>query len=308
MKQKIGFIGLGAIGAGICSWTAKSGDFDVMAFDVDPARVQEMVALGARAASSVSEVAEFSDVIAVALPNPKIVRSVLTGTGGVLERVRSGAAIFDLSTNDADTSRDLAKQFEAKDALYIDAPHSGGKANAANGTLPLILGAKEEELTAFMPFLKCLSSSIFFVGSRGAASVVKIVNNVMSMGNLLVAAEAFTLGVKSGVDAGTLFNIIQHCGGSSQRLLVRFPKVLKGDFSPAFAVDLAEKDLALALDSAQKMHVPMLMTSACHQFYQLTSRSGRGADDVTAVVQYLEELTGVELRGDAKVEAVKWGG
>lgn len=307
MKQKIGFVGLGAIGAGICSWTAKSGHFDVMAYDVDPAKVQEMAAHGARAASSLGEIAEFSDVIAAALPTPRIVRNVFAGPGGIIERVRAGTAIFDLSTIDADTSREMADVFAARNVLYVDSPHSGGKANAYNGTLPLILGAKEEELTEFMPFLKSLSSSIHFVGARGAASVVKLVNNVMSMGNLLVAAEAFTLGVKAGVDAGTLFNIIQYCGGSSQRLVVRFPKVLKGDFSPAFAVDLAEKDLALALDAAQKMHVPMLMTSACHQFYQLTSRSGRGASDVTAVVQYLEELTGVELRGEAKVAEVKWG-
>lgn len=305
MRQKVGFLGLGAIGAGMCGWTLQSGKSDVMAYDVNPAKVEAMVKLGARPARSLAELADFSDIIAAALPTPKIVRDVFSGSGGIVERVRPGTAIFDFSTIDADTSKAMAELFAAKNALYVDTPHSSGKHDAARGTLRLFVGAKEEELADFMPFLKSLSSSIDFVGSRGVACTVKLVNNVMSMGNLLVAAEAFTLGVKAGVDAGTLFNIIQHCGGSSNRLIKRFPKVLKGDFTPQFSVDLAEKDLALALEVAMKLHVPMLMVSAGHQFYQLTSR-GRPGADVTAVVQYLEELTGVELRGEAKVADVKW--
>jgi 3-hydroxyisobutyrate dehydrogenase-like beta-hydroxyacid dehydrogenase len=123
---------------------------------------------------------------------------------------------------------------------------------------------------------------------------------VMSMGNLLVAAEAFVLGVKAGVDGGTLFNIIQHCGGRSHRLTKRFPNILQGDFEPKFTVDLAEKDLTLALDLARKLKVPMLMAGITHDLFLMTSKSGRGGSDATAIIQLLEDLNGVEVRGEAK--------
>lgn len=306
MTHNVGFIGLGAIGAGVCSHTAASKSFNVTAFDLDTARVDEAVSAGATAAKTIADVAKAAQIIVLALPNPRIVRSVCEGDAGLVAQAQSGSFIFDLSTNDAETSRALAQEFQAKGVIYIDAPHSGGKGNAANGTLPLILGATAEEVASCLPLLEHISSSIHYVEQRGAASVIKLVNNVMSMGNLLVAAEAFTLGVKAGVDAGTLFNVIQYCGGSSQRLIKRFPAVLDGDFKPQFTVDLAEKDLALVMEAAQRLHVPMLMGAACHQFYQLTSRSGRGGGDVTAVVEYLEELTGASLRGEYKVADVRW--
>lgn len=307
MKRSVGFVGLGTIGGGICSWILESGKYDVVAYDIDPAKVDAMAELGARRASSPAELAEFSDIIAACLPGPQEVRAVFTGSGGIMQAARAGTAVFDFSIVDPDTSRDLAAQFAARTVLYVDAPHGGGIFDAPRGSLPLIVGATEEELKEYLPFLKGLSSTIHFVGARGAGSAVKLVNNVMSVGNLLVAAEAFTLGVSAGVDAGTLFNVIQYFGGSSQRLITRFPRVLQGDFTPQFTVDLAESQLALALEAARKLSVPMTVTAACHDVYELTVRSGHSGGDVTAVIQYLEELVGVQLRGEAKPASIKWG-
>lgn len=307
MKKRVGFIGLGTIGGGVCSWVLKSGKYDVIVQDIDPAKVDAMVELGARRASSAAELAGFSDIIAACLPGPQEVRDVFTGPHGVMQAVRAGTAIFDFSIVDPETSRDLAAQFAERTVLYVDAPHGGGMLDAPRGSLPLIVGATEQELKEYLPFLKGLSSTIHFVGARGAGSAVKLVNNVMSVGNLLVAAEAFTLGVKAGVDAGTLFNVIQYFGGSSQRLITRFPRVLQGDFTPQFTVDLAEKQLALALEAARGLSVPMPMATACHDFYERTQRNGHAGGDVTAVIQYLEELVGVQLRGEAKPASIKWG-
>src|SRR5690606_15979205 len=133
---------------------------------------------------------------------------------------------------------------------------SGGKFDSLKGTLTFILGCTESEAERAAPLLEILGSSVHYAGTRGAGSTIKLVNNVMSMGIMLVTAEAFVLGVKAGVDGGTLFNILQHCGGRSLRLTKRFPSVLKGDYSPRFTVDLAEKDLSLALDLAHKLKVP----------------------------------------------------
>jgi 3-hydroxyisobutyrate dehydrogenase-like beta-hydroxyacid dehydrogenase len=118
---------------------------------------------------------------------------------------------------------------------------------------------------------------------------------------VLIAAEALVLGAKAGVDGGTMFRILQHCGARSLSLVKRFPKALKGDFTPGFMVDLAEKDLALALDMAHKIKVPMMMAGLCHDIYLTASKSGRGALDTSAVLQYLEELNGIEVRGETEV-------
>jgi 3-hydroxyisobutyrate dehydrogenase-like beta-hydroxyacid dehydrogenase len=300
MKKKMGFIGLGVMGANMCRRILQSEQFALTVFDIDPKKVEELVALGATGAGSLQELAGGNTLIACSLPNPDSVKRVFLGEGGVESYVKAGTTILDLSTIDSDTSKEVAETLAAKGATYIDTPVSGGKYDSLKGTLTLIIGAREDELSEHMDFLKVLGSSIHFAGTRGAGSTIKLVNNVMSMGNLLVAAEAFVLGVKAGVDGGTLFNIIQHCGGRSHRLTKRFPNILQGDFEPKFTVDLAEKDLTLALELARKLKVPMLMAGLTHDFFLMTSKSGRGGSDATAIIQYLEDLNGVEVRGEAK--------
>jgi 2-hydroxymethylglutarate dehydrogenase len=300
MKKKLGFIGLGVMGANMCRRIIESGQFDLTVFDIDTDKVKEITELGATAAGSLADLASQNDLIACSLPNPDSVKKVFLAEGAVIDHARPRTIILDLSTVDSDTSKEVSEKLAAKGVTYIDTPVSGGKYDSLKGTLTLIIGAKEEELANHMDFLKVLSGSIHFAGTRGAGSTIKLVNNVMSMGNLLVAAEAFVLGVKAGVDGGTLFNIIQHCGGRSHRLTKRFPNILQGDFEPKFTVDLAEKDLTLALDLARKLKVPMLMAGITHDLFLMTSKSGRGGSDATAIIQLLEDLNGVEVRGEAK--------
>lgn len=301
MQDKVGFIGLGVMGGGMCRRIIGAGRHALTVYDVDAAKAAEIAALGAHVAT-LAELARDNRLIAASLPNPAIVRSVFLGPGGVIETAQPGTIILDLSTVDSETSKEVSQALAAKGVTYVDSPVSGGKLDAPKGTLTLILGAREDELVAARPLIDLLGNSIHFAGTRGAGSTVKLVNNVISMGNTLIAAEAFVLGVKAGVDGGTLFNILQHCGGRSLRLTKRFPSVLKGDFSPRFTVDLAEKDLSLAADLARRLKVPMLMASMCHEFFMMTSGSGRGGLDATAVVQYLESLAGVEVRGEAVVD------
>lgn len=302
MKTKLGVIGLGVMGANMCRCLLAAGQHDLTVHDIDPEKVAELAALGATPAASLADLTAGNDLIVASLPNPAIVREVFTGPDGVVGAVREGTLLLDFSTVDSETSKAVSAALAEKGALYVDAPVSGGKFDALKGTLTFILGCEADEVARAAPLLEILGSSIHFAGSRGAGSTIKLVNNVMSMGNLLVAAEAFVLGVKAGVDGGTLFNILQHCGGRSLRLTKRFPSVLQGDYAPRFTVDLAEKDLTLALDLARQLKVPMMMASISHDVYLLASRSGLGGLDATAVVKYLEELVGVEVRGEAVVD------
>ena len=301
MKDKVGFIGLGVMGGGMARRLIGADQYDISVYDVDSAKAAEIAGLGAKA-TTLAELARDNPVIGASLPNPAIVRQVFLGEGGVIAHAKPGTTIIDLSTVDSETSKEVSAALAKKGIIYVDAPVSGGKLDAPKGTLTIILGAKEEELAHIRPLIDLLGNSIHFAGTRGAGSTIKLVNNVISMANTLIAGEAFVLGVKAGVDGGTLFNILQHCGGRSLRMTKRFPSVLKGDFAPRFTVDLAEKDLSLASDLARKLKVPMPMASQCHEFFKMTSGSGRGGLDATAVVQFLESMAGVEVRGEAKLD------
>lgn len=302
MKTRLGYVGLGVMGSNMCRCILQAGQHDLIVYDIDPAKVAEITALGATAAASLADLAAQTDLIAASLPNPAIVRDVFTGPTGIGQAVQPGTLLLDFSTVDSGTSKDVAAALSDKGATYIDAPVSGGKFDSLKGTLTFILGATQDEAARAAALLDILGSSVHYAGSRGAGSTIKLVNNVISMGITMLTAEAFVLGVKAGVDGGTLFNILQHCGGRSLRMTKRFPSVLKGDYSPRFTVDLAEKDLALAQDLARQLKVPMLMANVSHDAYLLASRAGMGGMDATAVVKYLEELVGVEVRGEAKLD------
>ena len=300
MKQKIGVIGLGLMGGGMCRRLLEVGQFDVSATDVDPRKSDEFVPLGAHFAATADEILQTCDIVVVSLPNPAIVKGVLAKES-TLKTLKKGLIILDFSTLDSSTSKELSELLEPHGVLYVDTPVSGGPADTTKGSLTIIIGASEDELPTAMPVLNALGTSIHFANARGAGSTIKLVNNVMSLGNVLVAAEAFTLGAKAGVDGGTLFRILQHCGGRSFRLLKQFPKALQGNFAPGFMIDLAEKDLSLALEMARELKVPMMVTNLCHDFYLTASKTGRGALDTSAVLQYLEELNGIEVRGETEV-------
>ncbi|MBV7486853.1 NAD(P)-dependent oxidoreductase [Bordetella sp. BOR01] len=298
--QKIGVIGLGLMGGNICRRLLNAATFDVTVTDVDPAKAQELAGCGARAAASVDEVVQSCDIVAISLPNPAIVKDALLKESTRIA-MKKGLVILDFSTLDATTSKDVSAALAANDVLYVDTPVSGGPAEAVKGALTIIIGARKDELPTAMPVLNALGTSIHFADARGAGSTIKLVNNVISLGNVLIAAEALVLGAKAGVDGGTMFRILQHCGARSLSLVKRFPKALKGNFTPGFMVDLAEKDLALALDMAHKMKVPMMMASLSHDIYLTASKSGRGTLDTSAVLQYLEEMNGIEVRGETEV-------
>ena len=247
--------------------------------------------------ASPKEVAAKSEVIFTSLPNPAIVKEVCLGKGGLLEGASPGTIFIDMSTVDPETTRGLYKAVAEKKVKYLDAPVSGGPKEAETGKLVIIVGGDKDAFDKVKGILETLGSTIHYAGSSGAGNVVKLVNNVMSMGNILIAAEAFTLGVKAGVDGQTLFNIIRTSGGRSHHLEKRFPNVLARNFEPLFTVDLAKKDLGLALDVAKGLTVPLPATSVIHQLYSAVSSLGEGGLDCAAVIHLFESWAGVQVKG-----------
>ena len=294
----IGFVGLGTMGGQMARRLATSG-YRVTGYDVDADRVRRAGESGVTLAASPAGAAEGADVVLSSLPDPAAVRRAYLGADGVLARARRGTTLVDVSTIDPDTWREVAAAAQAAGVDCLDAPVSGGPAEAGSGKLVFIVGGDAAVLERCRPVLATLGTDVHHVGPLGSGQVVKIVNNVMSMGNVAIAAEAMVLGVKAGVDPQRLFDILSTSGGRSHHFLKRFPNVLAGDFTPHFGIGLSRKDLSLAMALAARLEMPMLVTSTVRQVYEAAHAQGLGQLDMAGVTKLYEHWTGVAVRGKA---------
>ena len=295
---RIGFVGLGTMGGPMARWLAASG-YKVTGYDVSAERAATAQDGGVTLAKSPAGAAETADVVLSSLPDPATVRRAYLGPDGVLGKARRGMTFVDVSTTDPETWREVAAAAQAEGVDCLDAPVSGGPAEAGSGKLVFIIGGDGAVLERCRPVFETLGADIHHVGPLGSGQVVKLVNNVMSIGNVAVAAEAMVLGVKAGMDPQRLFDILSTSGGRSFHFLKRFPKVLAGDFAPYFGIGLSRKDLSLAMAMAAKLEMPMPVTATVRQVYEAAHAEGFGQLDMAAVTRLYEQWTGVTVRGKA---------
>jgi 3-hydroxyisobutyrate dehydrogenase len=281
---KVGLIGLGAMGGAVGRRLLESG-VDLTVHDISAAAVESLTALGARAVDTAEELAS-ADVILVSLPNDDIVEGVLLGDG--LLKHLSGKIVVELSTILPETIRGIHDVAREHDITLIDCPVSGGPGEAMDGKLVLMVGCEPHDLEAVRPIIEPLGS-VEHVGPVGAGKVVKIVNNMMSMGNLVVAAEAFSLGTRLGLDPTRLYEILSTSGGRSGQLVKRFPYVLANDYHARFALSLAEKDLRLALSMGHAAKFPLPVAANIHQMYEMGVALGTGDQDQVAVIKLYDQ-------------------
>jgi 3-hydroxyisobutyrate dehydrogenase len=292
----IGFIGLGVMGSRMAKTLLRAGHaLDV--FDIDRSKTDALTAAGATAVGSPRGVTQRSGLVFSSLPWPATVRSVYLGADGVLEGAHPGTILVDTSTVDPETTRAVHAAAAARGVHYLDAPVSGGFREAEAGTLVIIVGGDRAAFDKAKAVLAVLGATVHYAGPSGAGNIVKLVNNVMSMGNMLVAAEAFVVGVKAGMDARTLFEILRTSAGRSYHFEKRLPNILARNFEPGFTVDLARKDLGLAVDMARAHDVPVPATSLLHQLYNASSALGEGRNDFASIVKLFESWAGTEVRG-----------
>lgn len=296
-EKGIGFVGLGAMGGAMAGRLVKQG-YAVTGYDVSTERAEAAALAGVARAASAAEAAQAAAVVLSSLPHPAAVREAYLGRDGVLSRARPGTTLVDLSTIDPDTWKEVARAAGDRGLACLDAPVSGGPVEAGSGKLVFLVGGEAEVLERCRPIFAALGTEIHHVGPLGSALVVKIVNNVMTMGNVAVAAEAMVLGVKAGIDPQRLFDILSTSGGRSHHFLKRFPNVLAGDFAPRFSIALSRKDLGLAARLAERLGVPMLTLSIVRQVYEAAAAAGLDGQDMAAVTALFERWAGVQVRSD----------
>ncbi len=294
-RLRVGVVGLGSMGGPMARRLLGRG-FAVAGCDLDAARAAAAREAGVNVLGSPGAVAEQSDLVLSSLPHPSAVRGAYLDPGGIVACVRPGSLLVEASTIDPATWREVAAAASARGAACIDAPVSGGPGEAGSGGLVFLVGGDAAVLGRCRPVLEALGSTIHHVGPLGAGQVVKVVNNVMTMCNVVVAAEAMVLGVKAGIEPQRLFEVLSTTGGRSHHFLKRFPNVLAGDFKAHFTVTLSRKDLTLALDMASELGVPMPTAAAVRQVYEAARAAGFGDLDMVGVTRLYESLAGVEVR------------
>ncbi len=293
-RPVVGFIGLGIMGLPMTGNLLKAG-YRVVAWNRSSARVDEAVALGAEAAGSPAEVASRSDVTIVCVTASADVEAVVLGAGGAIEGLRPGTVLIDMSSISPEVTRDVAGQLKAKGVEMIDAPVSGGQIGAVNGTLAIMAGGDAATLERVRPVLEAMGQRITHCGPVGAGQTVKVCNQIVVSLNALAMCEGLLYCQKSGVDPATMIEAISGGAAASWQLINFGPRIVNRDFAPGFKVSLQQKDLRIALDSAETMGVPLAGVSLVHQLYSVVEQREGGDLGTQALIRALELLAGVEV-------------
>ncbi|MCZ6876243.1 MAG: NAD(P)-dependent oxidoreductase, partial [bacterium] len=260
--MQLGFVGVGNIGTPMCRHLIEAGH-NVVAYDANADHLARIVSLGAQAADSPKAVAQACDIVFSSLPGPHEVEQVALGEDGIIAAARPGLIYVDLSTNFPAMAQRVCAALADKGVTMIDAPVSGGVVGAERGSLAVMVGGDSQAFATCKPLLEHFAGNVFHVGDIGSGCVAKLVNNMVAFINMVAAGEGMVLGAKAGVDPQKLHDIIQTSSGASW-VMQQFPNtVFAGHFAPGFTVDLAHKDLRLALEMGEALSVPLMMGSMC---------------------------------------------
>ncbi|HAD25152.1 MAG TPA: hypothetical protein DDW95_01785 [Alphaproteobacteria bacterium] len=294
--MKIGFIGVGHMGGPMCRNIIKKSGFDVTVFDLNKEAVAACVEVGGKAAATMADAISGMDVIMTSLPMPKDVEAVALGPGGIAEHARSGAIYADLSTNSPTVIRRVADALSDKGVTTIDAPVSGGVIGAEKGTIAIMVGGDKGAYDTCMPIFESFGQNVSYLGGLGSGCIAKIVNNMIAFCNMAAGAEGLMLGAVAGIDPEALNEVIRNSSGNSMGYRGVAHKSLNGDWSATFTVDLAYKDMHLALELADELSVPLSLSPQVHNLMRMARGLGYGGDDATAMMRVYENALGREVR------------
>ncbi len=300
MKQKIGLIGPGAMGLGITQALLRGG-FAVFVRDVDPERNALAVAAGADVCESAAAVGARADIVITVVVNAGQTDEVCFGENGLADTLKPGAIVVLCSTVGPAYAADLAVRLAARGFVLVDAPISGGPARAAAGTMSMMLSGPEDALQRCETMLKAMSDKRYMISAKpGDGSRMKLVNNLMAGINLVGAAEAFSLGIKGGLDPRKIYEVMMGSSGMSWMGGDRMKRVIEGDHTVTAAAPILTKDVGLALDSGRDLKFPLPLGSVAHQALLATVGLGFDAEDDAWVIRTYQALSGIALPEDTR--------
>ncbi|WP_273844601.1 2-hydroxy-3-oxopropionate reductase [Rubrobacter calidifluminis] len=292
MPERIGFIGLGIMGWPMAENLVQAG-YDLTVHNRTHSKAQRFAEkTGAQLAQSPREVANNSDVVITMLPDSPDVRQVVEGEEGVLEGIREGSLLIDMSTISPVVTRELASEVKKKGASMLDAPVSGGDVGAREGTLSIMVGGEQEDFERARPLFEAMGRTITHVGPSGAGQVVKAANQIVVALTIEAVSEALVLGSKGGVSAEKILDVLSGGLAGNRVMEVKREKFLSHVFEPGFRAELHHKDLGIALAAGREYGVALPVTAIVDQMLLSMKKKGWGGEDHSALLRVIEDLSG----------------
>ncbi len=291
----MGFVGLGIMGRPMLRNLLKAGHM-VVAYGRTPAKLDAVVADGAQRGASNADVGARADIVITMLPDGPEVEEVVLGANGILSGAKAGSLIVDMSSINPLVSQKIAAACAAKGVDFIDAPVSGGEPKAIEGTLAIMVGASDAAFQKAEPILKCMGSSVTLTGPVGAGNTTKLANQIMVACNIAAMGEALTLATRCGLNPEVVFNAVKGGLAGSAVLNAKAPMLIARNFKPGFKINLHQKDLRNALQTAEANSVCLPLTAQVQQMMSSLIADGKGDFDHSAIATFVELASHVEVK------------
>jgi 3-hydroxyisobutyrate dehydrogenase-like beta-hydroxyacid dehydrogenase len=286
----VGFVGTGNMGFPMAANVLKAGH-TLTVYDARAEATAGLERLGATRAADLPALARAARVTLLSLPNDAVVETVVLGSGGapgLLAGARAGDVVFDLSTVSPESTRRLAARTAERGVRLIDAPVSGSVSGARAGTLAIMIGADEATLAPYAPVFRAMGTNVFALGELGRGNVLKLLNNYVALTSQAVLCEAMALADRLGVPRDTVADVLGKSSGASFILERKRAALAAHDYAPGFFVDLALKDLRLALELAERAGARAEVARQARQLYAEASQKGFGTLDSSGLLKLLE--------------------
>lgn len=300
MKQRIGFVGIGAMGAGMVTNLRKNG-FPVTFYARDTAHGREAAArlerTGAQRATDLASMAKNSDAVILCLPDSPTVEAILSPDAGVVTNLATGGLVIDCTTSHPESTRKLAAQLAQRGLVLLDAPLTGSRVQAEAGTVSVLGAGPRDAFERARPIFEGFAGKIFHLGESGAGHATKLINNFFGQLALAGICETWPLLARYGIEPQAMFVAISASGGNSATFQAMFPKLQKRDFSLNFAQALARKDIRYLNELEHAAQAPAPVASALLAVHDRATKEGFGARDITSLLEFYEQLARTDNAG-----------
>lgn len=292
--ERIGFVGLGRMGRPMAANVAGKG-FPLAVYDINQAAVRALKEVGAQPANGVPGLVEGSDVIVTMLPSGIEVEAVAAGPDGIFAHARPGQLVMDMSTIEPRITDRLAAEAARRGLAFVDAPVGRLASHADRGESLFMVGGTDADFARVLPLLQAMGTTIHHCGPVGSGMRTKLVNNLLAVASCQLNAEALALSQRFGLDLAKTLDVMSGTTAINGQLKLNWPgKVLAGDTTPGFTIDLAHKDLSLIIAAAQAETMALPMVSAAREAFTMARAAGHGGNDFSAIVDWFCAVSGAE--------------
>jgi len=287
--EKIGWIGTGVMGRSMALHVLK-GSYPLAVFNRTRDRAADLITAGAVWCDTAGEVAARSDIVFTMVGEPADVEEVVLGEGGVLQHLRPGSVVVDMTTSEPSLARRIYDEAKAKSISSLDAPVSGGDIGARQGTLAVMAGGDEDAFRRVVPLFLLMGKNIAFMGGPGMGQHTKMSNQILVASTMIGVVEALLYARRAGLDLERVIEVVGKGAAASWAFNQLGPRIVKGDLAPGFAIRHFVKDMGIALQEAKKMKLALPGLALVNQFYLAAAAEGLENEGTHALFRVLDRM------------------